>query len=216
MLSQARVSISGSRPKQRGTEGSKSARQKSVVCFRCDQPGHYTSECPTRWTSANPAPTQQSQYGQSSQTFRAPPAQFYRGGRGGGSQRGRMAAMEMMEEMSGHQEQPAQLIQYVYPSFAQPSWGGGGYPSGQIAAMETVEEPSTYQYPSTRAIRYVQSSVQQPRRGQMGQTLRSSVQPSRSRGRGTGESRSGQIAAMEIMDEPGTSGGYQSGAAGAW
>lgn len=30
-----------------------------------------------------------------------------------------MAAMEMIEEMSGYQEQPAQLIQYVYPLSVQ-------------------------------------------------------------------------------------------------
>lgn len=47
-LQQARTSVSGPCPQQQGAGGSQPHRQKPIVCFRCDQPGHISMHCPTR------------------------------------------------------------------------------------------------------------------------------------------------------------------------
>lgn len=73
-----------------------------------------------------------------------------------------MTAMEIVEELSGFQEQPAQIIHYAYPSPAQTFHGGGGYWPRQVAAMEIAGVPSTYPGQPVQTIRYMQLPPAQP------------------------------------------------------
>lgn len=116
-LTQARVSISGSRPHQLKTGGSRPSGQGSAVCFRCRQLGHVIRDCPvlvdaSHVASTGPSSTQQSCQAQTDQDsqFAQPQTQISRGGgREDGSGRGKMTAMVAADEpgtLGTHQETP--------------------------------------------------------------------------------------------------------------
>lgn len=194
-LQEARASISGPRPQQQRSAGSRATAQGSLVCYRCGQSGHMATSCPADVTCYNcdqsghirrdcPIKSDSSQTASTSQTFRTP-IQFFRGG---GQQEGRMTAMEIVEESSGSQEQLAQIIRYSYPPPpAQTFQEGGGYWPGQVMAMEVAEVQSMYPRQPVQTIRYIESP---------------SAQPSQE----VGGYRLGHVTSVEAVNEPGTSG----------